>query len=148
MTMREFAKHIIATANLNNKKITNLQLQKIMFFSIGMHLRKHKGIDELVKGLYNVPFEKWDYGPVVESVYYEYNHFGKSEIKDDNAKIKEEYNVFNSTILKLLDINVYKMVNVSHQMDSWKNSESKIRNREYVPPYELEDILKDFIADE
>ncbi|KRO21882.1 hypothetical protein IV63_GL000141 [Companilactobacillus crustorum] len=34
MSMNEFAHHIIAVANDNNLSITNLQLQKVMYFSL------------------------------------------------------------------------------------------------------------------
>ena len=57
------ANFVINLANRNKMLVTNLQLQKILFFLQGYTLSKYQvGI---VKG----SFSKWQYGPVQKNVY-------------------------------------------------------------------------------
>ncbi|KGX88351.1 hypothetical protein N781_11420 [Pontibacillus halophilus JSM 076056 = DSM 19796] len=147
MTMQNLANHIMAVANENGRSVTNLQLQKVMFFTLGLHIRNN-GLDELAHEIYDVPFEKWKYGPVVESIYFNYNRFGSEPIKNANAEQIENYEVLNDYILNLLNVDVFKLVNISHQFDSWADYENEILNMEYVPPYEIEEIYEDFENDD
>lgn len=145
MSMRKFAEHIVSVAHNNGKDISNLMLQKVMFFSIGLYIRERKCLDELIENMYDVPFEKWKYGPVVESVYYEYNQFGRESIEGSGAESNEMFEDFNEIITRLLEKDVFQLVNLSHRLPSWANFEEEILNREFVEPYSLEEILKDFV---
>ena len=52
MTMRDFANHILAVAYENNLSVSNLHLQKIMYFAI----REQKDNLELLSEMYDEPF--------------------------------------------------------------------------------------------
>lgn len=72
---RSVANLIISAATARGKKITNLSLQKILYFVHGRYL-----IEEgkpLVKG----SFEAWQYGPVSLSVYESFKHLGSLPIE-------------------------------------------------------------------
>ena len=49
---------VIDTAKENGTKLTNLKLQKILFFLQGFYLNKYKS------RLINGTFAKWQFGPV------------------------------------------------------------------------------------
>lgn len=144
--MRDLANHIIAVANDNGLSVTNLQIQKIMFFALGFHIRNIGHIDDLAEDTYDVPFEKWRYGPVVESVYYRFNHLKDGDITEElNGNYDEDYSEWDDTILNLLNIDVFKLVKVSHELPSWSRYEQKILNKEYVRSYTIEEIERDFV---
>lgn len=55
--------------------LTPMKLQKLMFFSQSWYLKKYK------RRLINDEFVRWQYGPVVQSVYYEFSKNRGTEIK-------------------------------------------------------------------
>lgn len=94
MTVRSFeaAKKI---CSLSNWAVTNLKLQKILYFVNLVHLGRSR------EPLVDEQFEAWDYGPVLPSVYHHLKLFGIDPIKDrfyetsiiqdtEEAKILEE----------------------------------------------------------
>lgn len=143
MSMRALSNHVIALANDKDLKLTNLHLQKTLFFTLGFHMRFKNEIDTLAKLTYNVPFQRWKYGPVVEHIYFDYNILGKHPI-EESGEYDNRYSHLNETIEKLLRTDVFKLVQVSHQMKAWKKYESDILANNYVPPYEIEEIFEDF----
>ncbi|MGG1689405.1 Panacea domain-containing protein [Heyndrickxia ginsengihumi] len=142
--MEELANHIIAVAHNSNLPVTNLQVQKVMFFSLGMHIRMNNRIDELARETYDIPFEKWQYGPVVESVYYNLNHYKNKEITE-NGSYSRDYEEWDEIIERLLSVNVFDLVDISHRFPSWANFKDDILNRNFVEPYTLNEIAEDFL---
>lgn len=143
-SMNELSNHIISIAKSSNLPITNLQVQKVMFFTLGMHIRQRGHIDELTALTYDIPFEKWQYGPVIESIYYRLNHFKDKPITLDGI-YSQEYRQWDNMIQRLLQINVFDLVKISHDLPSWANYENAIINREFVESYSLDEIAEDFI---
>jgi uncharacterized phage-associated protein len=143
-SMRELSDHIISVARDADLPVTNLQVQKIMFFSLGMHIKNNGGLDELALNTYDIPFEKWQYGPVVETEYYRLNHFKEKPITIE-GHYSEEYQDWDETIIKLLKINVFDLVKVSHEFPSWADYKEDILNRNYVESYSIREITRDFI---
>ena len=67
-------RHILAIANELNKPITNLQLQKIWYFTLGYLVRTNQ--NELAEREFNNSnLEAWLYGPVVPSFYEKYKKY-------------------------------------------------------------------------
>lgn len=143
-SMRELANHIIAVANRNERTITNLQLQKIMFFVFGRIVKTYGTSSDIVNETYDIPFEKWSYGPVVEDIYFEYNRFGGRPIRNAEVEESEDYLEFNDRILNLLKVNPFKMVEITHKLDSWADYEEDIQMKRFVPPYNLEEFEREF----
>src|SRR5690554_2036795 len=59
-------------------KLTNLQLQKILYIAQMVYAGKNSG-KRLITG---DDFEAWDYGPVLPSLYHRVSAFGSGSIKN------------------------------------------------------------------
>ena len=66
----ELSKYIITKCAMDNKPISNLQLQKILYFIQKEYLQK-KGVPA-----FEDPIEAWQFGPVVPNVYYRFCGYG------------------------------------------------------------------------
>lgn len=117
----DLARYIVNYFECNNGIITNLKLQKILYYVQGYALRF----------LDSVAFEEdiyhWSYGPVVLDVYYEFNKFGSSNIVLDNydeinisRKLK---NVINAVVMKCFDDSAYTLVKKTHEEAPWKSTQ-------------------------
>lgn len=139
MNMNKFADHIIAVANQYRIPISNLQLQKIMYFV----LRNSKGIltEDEIKQIYSEPFLVWRYGPVVESVYNRFYSFGSSPILTD-AQQDSNFEKLNNLIYKFLNVDVFRMVNASHTHKFWKQNETEIKYGRSDKEYPLNEVLR------
>ncbi|SDB89490.1 Uncharacterized phage-associated protein [Pelagirhabdus alkalitolerans] len=145
MADQKLADHILAIAHQHDVPLTNLHLQKIMFFTLGFYMQKIGDIDNLAEEISNAnSFRRWKYGPVVEEVYFKYNIYGDTPILSQ-GEYSEDYSNLDDIIIKLLKVSPFKLVEVSHKIPSWKNYRNEVLRREYVPPYSLIEIYKDFV---
>lgn len=67
MSMKELAEYILYVAHKNKKSITNLQLQKILYFSLRYSVPEI-GLRAAIQ-TYDEPFTTTKYGPLVKSQY-------------------------------------------------------------------------------
>ncbi|MGC9292044.1 MAG: Panacea domain-containing protein, partial [Acidobacteriaceae bacterium] len=79
VTASEVAKYFIASFQKKGKEISNLKLQKLLYYAQAWHL-----------AFYDVPLfddqiEAWVHGPVVRSVFQEYRKFGWKPVKTGNS---------------------------------------------------------------
>ena len=137
MTMLNFANHILAVAYENNLSVTNLQLQKIMYFI----MRAQKDNLELLSEMYDEPFYVWYYGPVIPSIHRKYSGYGSRAIIE-NGKRNKEYSIFDNIIIELLDKDIFSLIYKSRGHSYWLSNQDKIvRNGKSDIQYKLEDIL-------
>lgn len=136
MSMLNFANHILAVAYENNLSVSNLQLQKVMYFA----MREQKDNHELLSQMYDEPFYVWRYGPVVPSIYRKYKGYGSRAIIDSGEK-DDTLNIFNSSILLLLEKEPFSLVEESHRHSFWKLNEDKIHRGTSDVKYSLEDVI-------
>jgi uncharacterized phage-associated protein len=68
------AKWFIAWAEANDDELSNLKLQKLLYYAQGHHLAEHH------RPLFGESIQAWSHGPVVAQVYYEYRSFESSSI--------------------------------------------------------------------
>lgn len=68
------ARYIIERCNSQNRTISNLKLQKILYFVQAEFLAVKN------QPCFNDEIEAWDFGPVVPAVYQQYKIFGSSNI--------------------------------------------------------------------
>ena len=73
-TAKEVAKYVICFCNSNNYAISNLKLQKILYFIQAEFLM------DTQKPCFEDQIEAWDFGPVVPNVYFEYRIYGSCNI--------------------------------------------------------------------
>ena len=136
MTMRDFANHILAVAHENVSSVTNLQLQKIMYFAI----RDQKDNLKLLSEMYDEPFYVWYYGPVIPSIHKKYSGYGSRAIIE-NGKRNDEYSIFDNAIIELLDKNVFSLIDESREHNHWLANENKTVHGKSNIQYKLEDVL-------
>ena len=142
------AKYIIYFFNEHGKTITNLQLQKILYFS---WIDYYKQTD---KELFDDYFFAWRYGPVIPDVYYKYNCYGRSNIPKedpyslmqdcdeclltDDIKLRCDKTVLNSIIESYTDTPATMLVEKSHlQGGAWDQTFENGEGERYLITYSL-----------
>lgn len=136
MTMLNFANHILAIAYENNLSISNLHLQKIMYFA----MREQKDNYELLSELYDEPFYIWRYGPTIPNVYRKFKIYGASSIIEKGEK-DNNYSVFDKSIIKLLNKEPSSLITKSRKHNYWLSNKDKIIKGTSDIKYRLEDVL-------
>lgn len=76
------ARTIIERASSMGLSITNLKIQKLLYFAHGLMLSLYG------RNLVNENFQAWKYGPVVESLYHALKFFGPSSIHHSSVFIE------------------------------------------------------------
>lgn len=136
MTMLNFANHILAVAYENNLSVSNLQLQKVMYFA----MREQKNNYELLSEMYNEPFYIWRYGPVIPKIYRKFRIYGASSIIDKGQK-DNNYSIFDESIVKLLNEETSSLITESRKHNYWLLNKDKIIKGTSDIKYRLEDVL-------
>ncbi|MBS9338989.1 hypothetical protein G6R29_05065 [Fructobacillus sp. M2-14] len=139
--MKQLAKHIIAVANKHYLPITNLQLQKIMYFSVKKSLKEKLIPFGKIEELNQEPFFVWRYGPVSKAVYNHYHVYGAAAIVELNDEVAE-FNCLNSYILELLRTNVFTLIKQTHKEKFWLENQVNIDGWRSNVIYPLEVITK------
>lgn len=136
MTMRDFANHILAVAYKNNLSVSNLHLQKVMYFA----MREQKDNLELLSEMYNEPFYIWRYGPTIPSIYKKFRIYGASSIIE-KGKRNNNYSIFDESIIKLLNEEASSLIAKSREHTYWLSNKDKIVKGTSDIKYRLEDVL-------
>ena len=136
MTMLNFANHILAVANENNLSVSNLGLQKVMYFA----MREQKDNHEILSEIYDEPFYVWRYVPIIPSIYRKYRGYGSRAIIEKGKKT-EAYSIFDNSIIKLLKEDLFTLVDKSREHKYWLENKDKMSNGISTVKYELNDVL-------
>lgn len=118
--VKEIAKKIIAQSNPDcGDTITNMKLQKLLYYMQGFHLAF---FDE---PLFEDEIEAWMYGPVVPSVYEEYKACGSAglDVNSDDVIIslnEEEEDMFNQVYEAYGQFSALKLMNMTHAEAPWR----------------------------
>ena len=142
--MKELVDHILYIAKANDKKLTNLQIHKIAYFTFGYLIRE--GHYSLASDLYKQEcFQAWTYGPVLPSIYKKYKVYRNMPILDNgnSSKTLSSLDNVNKIILNLINHDVFDLVNVSHKHDFWNNNKLGIMKNE-KPTYSYDILKKEF----
>ncbi|MCI5534676.1 MAG: DUF4065 domain-containing protein [Firmicutes bacterium] len=108
----EIAKYVVTKCTEDNSPISNLQLQKILYF-LQIEFLRNRG-----EQLFVDDFEAWQFGPVVPDVYYKFCGFGAMKIRmhydceidfDDNTKT-----IIDSIVEKKRILNPWDLVDDTH----------------------------------
>lgn len=117
----ELSKYIISKCYNDDYPISNLQLQKILYYIQGAFYRN------LGKRAFDDGISAWQHGPVIRSVYYEYNNFVSSRIRMNipnnvrNEYTTREIRIIDKLISELRKKEVWELVNMTHKEDPWKS---------------------------
>ena len=143
----DVCRHVINYSNEHDYGISNLKLQKVLYFIQAYFLINKKDhtpcFDERI--------EAWDFGPVVPEAYHEYKQYGSGDIpsvesyflldKDDiwNSK-RIEYNddiissddkiLIDRVIDKFSNYSATDLVSLTHRQSPWIDSYAPYQNNE------------------
>lgn len=135
------ANFIIEIANKEKKSITNLKLQKVMFFLQGYCLSTYG------TPLMKVKFSKWRYGPVQVCAYDEFKVYASAPIDHGISTPTKKGNEFifsveslegitektkaelSNVVKKIMEKEPWELVDMTHNHSSWKNFRTDIMNR-------------------
>jgi uncharacterized phage-associated protein len=111
------AQAFLDLAHREEKSLSNMQLQKLVFFAHGIHLGAFDGealIDETVKA--------WDFGPVIPELYEKLRVFGRGKVTTDLAPQMRDFFSDDGTEMEAIrttwdaykDKAAWQLSNISH----------------------------------
>ena len=112
----DIANYFIRLANETGSYISNLKLQKLVYYAQAWHLAIHD------TPLFEEDFEAWIHGPVIPTLYREYKDFGwKPIIKDVQKPIfSEDVRNFLEEVAEVyFACDAYELERMTHQEDPW-----------------------------
>lgn len=142
MKALDIAYYFLFKANQEGDLLTNLKLQKLLYYAQAWHLVNFD------KPLFNDTLYAWDLGPVVKEVYQEFKRYKGRPIpirNESEIKYKIQKNIFKNRVDYLNDfydayigLSAHELVNMAHNEDPWKNayiSDTKIINIDLMKDY-------------
>ena len=142
----EVSRHIINYCNSHNYSVSNLKLQKLLYFVQAYFLiaspKKNPCFVEEI--------EAWDFGPVVPKVYSEFKQFGSTDIPtlsfyyensdgnffktnlvkfEDNKISKEDKILINDVVENFKKYTATDLVKLTHNQEPWLNAYHKGGNK-------------------
>jgi len=118
----EIAKYVINHEHKENREITNLRLQKLLYFV------QAKILVETGNPCFDDEMVAWDYGPVVLAVYEEYCKYHSRPI-DDTASISltdtEIVKNIDEVLDYLGDTATFELVQITHAQTPWINARQR-----------------------
>jgi len=83
--VKNVAKWFIMRSRSKDDFLTNMQLQKILYYAQGYYLGCYG------RPLFGEDIKAWDYGPVVPEVYQEYKSYGRNGIDKEYDCVDKEF---------------------------------------------------------
>lgn len=108
---------VIKYCHKKKKKITNLPLQKILFFI------QKESLEKTGKDLIQEEFHAWRLGPVIPDVYEAFSIYASFNlpVPEQTAETdKEDREFIESVVEKYIDMPVWDLVEKSHQERPWE----------------------------
>ena len=133
----DIAKKIVCKTDVEHgDTISNLKLQKLLYYMQGFHLAFFG------EPLFNEPIEAWTYGPVVPVVFQEFKKFQKRAINpelysDELVLTKDQQNMFDQVYNEYNRFSAVALMNMTHNEGLWKNHSLG----EVIPNNELRDFF-------
>lgn len=121
--------------NKEREGITNLKLQKILYFAQAYYLAKFN------KPLFNNTIEAWEYGPVIPDVYRKFKNYGDKPIiskKDESTLSEKDKEILKEIWETFGGYSASRLVDISHAHAPWKDayaSEDKIISNKSLGEY-------------
>lgn len=124
LSINTIADYFLALANESQELITNMKLNKLVFYTQAWHLAIFK------KPIIEEDFEAWVHGPVLPTLYQKYRGFTFQPIIKNKIDLKKIKSKFNPELKKLMsDIvevyfpkTAYELEQLTHSEDPWKNA--------------------------
>lgn len=138
----DVARHIIERCNSQNRSISNLKLQKILYFVQAEFLVTNN------QPCFSEEIEAWDFGPVVPEVYHQYKIFGSANIPvirrvfNPTKILPEDEVLMDGIIDQCAEYSASDLVQITHNQSPW--------NDNYVSGYNNiipKDEIRDYFAE-
>lgn len=146
----DVAKEVIIFSNTYGFEISNLKLQKLLYFIQAIFL------NEFNRACFEDRIEAWSFGPVVPTVYHNYKMFGASNIPIEVFNRNSLSNIFTDISSFRFPLSIgdkatiddivhsfsrytaSELVDITHHQDPWINS--------YIPRYNNEISKESILA--
>ncbi|HCN53852.1 MAG TPA: hypothetical protein DIS88_08710 [Prevotella sp.] len=142
----DVSRYIINYSNDKNYGISNLKLQKILYFVQAYFLTS----TEDHHPCFSDTIEAWNFGPVVPSVYHEFKQYGAGDIPSiqsyinfDSSNVwnserveyknyisQEDQDRINAVVDKFSDYSASDLVALTHRQSPWIDAYAPYRNNE------------------
>lgn len=117
MTAHDVAKYIISVSREHGEPISNLKLQKLLYYAQAWHLALYDG------ALFDERLEAWVHGPAVPPVYGEYKQWSWQPICADVPEIHIADERIKAHLDEVLDVygglTAMYLEKLTHQEDPW-----------------------------
>ncbi|GHT67147.1 hypothetical protein AGMMS50239_29810 [Bacteroidia bacterium] len=117
----------IASDNDAGELVSNMKLQKLLYYQQGFHLAYFSG-----KPLFEENIEAWMYGPVVPSIYEKYKTEGSNGLNYEGDVIilssKREEALFNEVMRVYGEFSAIGLMNLTHSESPWKETSIGVGN--------------------
>lgn len=129
------ARYIIEHCNEQGRGISNLKLQKILYFVQAEFLVSTPDNTACFKDR----IEAWDFGPVVPNVYHQYKLFGSSSIPERATISRDPYKekilsrdqiLIDSMVDDASSYTASQLVQITHNQSPWKDAYRRGFNNE------------------
>jgi uncharacterized phage-associated protein len=145
------ANFFIALSNETGSLITNLKLQKLVYYADAWYLANYG--EALVKE----DFQAWVHGPAIPSLYGEYKHFSWQPIIREDLKNNSLYDIkknLESKTIELLDqvcdsyfgLTAYELERLTHNEYPWKITRTGLADDEASDRVISKTLIKDYYA--
>lgn len=135
----EIASYVINWCHRHKIPITNLKLQKLLYFIQGENCRiRHTR-------LISDDFYAWQLGPVIPKVYYEFAIYSSSVLPKQQCSISfssDELFIINQILLKYASKSTWDLVDISHSQDPWKYNYQVFGDRSLIPYKSIENYYE------
>ncbi|WP_018249860.1 Panacea domain-containing protein [Orenia marismortui] len=127
ITYYDIADYFISFSNVTNDLITNLKLQKLVYYAQAWHVTIFKN------RLFEGDFQAWVHGPVLPSLYDDYKKFRWKPIERDDLdekslqqirnKIGEEKTEFMEELIEeYFTLSAYELERLTHEEEPWRKA--------------------------
>lgn len=128
ITAEDVAEYFIALSNETGDTMTNLRLQKLVFYAQAWYLANFN------KPLFEEDFQAWVHGPVIPTIYNKYKERGGQPILSD-LKLNQTENIFDETTREFLKevsavympYTAYQLESMTHNEDPWVNARKGLK---------------------
>jgi uncharacterized phage-associated protein len=136
------AKWFIAWAEAEDAEITNLKLQKLLYYAQGHHLAIYG------EPLFSDPIQAWSHGPVVKDVYHQVKHFGRGVVElppDDDFTWDQVDDETSEFLVKVWNtygpIAAWRLRDMTHESGPWKRHFVPDERYIVIPQSEIRDYF-------
>lgn len=124
MQALDISVYIVKQFNKECQPITNLKLQKVLYYIQMGHLQEY-GFPA-----FDDPIEAWRHGPVIYDIYSRFKRYTSMPISMDDVYIRQVNENLDKTCMSVCDkiikktllLDPWKLVELTHQTEAWKKN--------------------------